>query len=66
MPIYESVGFGNDLHLFDKKAPFDYIAEFRPMRVPQGANIDEFKRNSAPYCIAGWVKQRREWQLQAE
>ena len=56
MPIYESVGFGNDLHLFDKKRAFDYIAEFRPRRVPQGANIDEFKRNSAPYCIAGWVE----------
>lgn len=57
MPIYESVGFGNDLNLFDKKAPFDYIAEFRPMRVPQGENIDDFKRNSAPYCISGEVKQ---------
>lgn len=57
MPIYESKGFGNDLNLFDKKAPFDYIAEFRPMRVPQGANIDDFKRNSAPYCISGEVKQ---------
>ena len=56
MPIYESIGFGNDLHLFDKKRAFDYIAEFRPSRVPQGANIDEFKRNSAPYCIAGWVE----------
>ena len=57
MPIYESVGFGNDLHLFDKKAPFDYIAEFRPSRVPQGTNIDDFKRSSAPYCITGKVKQ---------
>lgn len=56
MPIYESVGFGNDLHLFDKKRAFDYIAEFRPRRVPQGVNIDDFKRNSAPYCIAGWVE----------
>ena len=56
MPIYESKGFGNNLHLFDKKAPFDYIAEFRPRRVPQGVNIDDFKRNSAPYCIAGWVE----------
>ncbi|MGZ1083920.1 primase alpha helix C-terminal domain-containing protein, partial [Streptococcus thermophilus] len=27
------------------------------MRVPQGSNIDDFKRNSAPYCIAGCVKQ---------
>lgn len=56
MPIYESKGFGNDLHLFDKKRAFDYIADFRPRRVPQGANIDDFKRNSAPYCIAGWVE----------
>jgi hypothetical protein len=51
MPIYESKGFGNDLHLFDKQAPFDYVAERRPMKVPQGVNIDDFKRNSAPYCI---------------
>lgn len=56
MPIYESIGFGNDLHLFDRIRVFDYIAEFRPMRVPQGANIDDFKRNSAPYCIAGFVE----------
>ena len=56
MPIYESVGFGNDLHLFDKQAPFDFIATFRPRKVPQGTNIDDFKRNSAPYCITGKVK----------
>lgn len=56
MPIYESKGFGNDLHLFDKQAPFDYVAERRPMKVPQGVNIDDFKRNSAPYCITGKVK----------
>ena len=56
MPIYESVGFGNDLNLFDKKAPFDYIANFRPRRVTKGVNIDEFKRNSAPYCLSGEVK----------
>ena len=57
MPIYESKGFGNDLHLFDTQAPFDFIATFRPRRVPQGTNIDDFKRNSAPYCITGMVKQ---------
>lgn len=56
MPIYESVGFGNDLHLNDNKPPFDYIANFRTRIVPQGSNIDDFKRNSAPYCIAGCVK----------
>ncbi|CAD0119535.1 primase alpha helix C-terminal domain-containing protein [Streptococcus thermophilus] len=57
MPIYKSVGFGNDLNLFDKKAPFDYIAEFRPRTVPKGVKIDDFKRNSAPYCLSGKVKQ---------
>ncbi|MDA5554889.1 primase alpha helix C-terminal domain-containing protein [Streptococcus thermophilus] len=57
MPIYESVGFGNDLHLNDNKPPFDYIANFRTRIVPKGSNIDDFKRNSAPYCIAGIVKQ---------
>ena len=57
MPIYESVGFGNDLHLNDNKPPFDYIANFRTRIVPQGSNIDDFKRNLAPYCIAGMVKQ---------
>ena len=57
MPIYESKGFGNDLNLSDKKTPFDYIAEFRARTVPKGVKIDDFKRNSAPYCIAGMVKQ---------
>ena len=57
MPIYESKGFGNDLKIFDKKAPFDYIADFKPFGVPKGVNIDDFKRNSAPYCITGKVKQ---------
>ena len=57
MPIYESKGFGNDLNLSDKKTPFDYIAEFRPRTVPKGVKIDDFKRNSAPYRIAGMVKQ---------
>ena len=59
MPIYESIGFGNDLHLFDKKRAFDYIAEFRPRRVPQGVNIDDFKRNSAPtVLLGGWNETR--------
>ena len=57
MPIYESLGFGNNLHLNDNKDPFKYIAEFRPRTVPKGVKIDDFKRNSAPYCIAGMVKQ---------
>lgn len=57
MPIYESKGFGNDLNLSDKKAPFDYIVEFRPRIVPKGVKIDDFKRNLAPYCLSGKVKQ---------
>ena len=55
MPIYESKGFGNDLHFLNKPA-FEFIANFRPRTVPKGANIDDFKRSSAPYCIAGWVE----------
>ena len=50
MPIYESKGFGNDLHFLNKPA-FEFIANFRPRTVPKGANIDDFKRSSAPYCI---------------
>ena len=55
MPIYESKGFGNDLNLFDKKAPFDYIADFRPFGVPKGVDLEEFKRTQAPYCLSGKV-----------
>ncbi len=57
MAIYESRGFGNDLHRFDPVDPFKHIATFGPMRVPQGADINDFKRNHAPYCISGEVKQ---------
>lgn len=56
MPIYESKGFGNDLHFLNKPA-FEFIANFRPRTVPKGANIDDFKHSSAPYCITGKVKQ---------
>ena len=49
MAIYESRGFGNDLHRFDPVDPFKHIATFGPMRVPQGADINDFKRNHAPY-----------------
>lgn len=55
MPIYESKGFGNDLHFLNKPA-FEFISNFRPRTVPKGANIDDFKRNSAPYCLSGEVK----------
>ena len=55
MPIYESKGFGNDLNLFDKKTPFDYIADFRPFGVPKGVDLEEYKRTQAPYCLSGKV-----------
>ena len=35
MPIYESLGFGNNLHLNDNKDPFKYVATFRPRTVPK-------------------------------
>lgn len=55
MAIYEARGFSNSLHLFDKKASFDYVAQFKPMVVPKGADIEEFKRTQAPYCLSGKV-----------
>ena len=60
MAIYESRGFGNILHLNNSNAskdPFKFVATFRPMKTPQGEDIADFKRNSAPYCISGEVKQ---------
>ena len=55
MPIYESKGFGNDLNLFDKKAPFDYIADFRVFGVPKGIDLEKYKRTQSPYCLSGKV-----------
>ena len=55
MPIYESKGFGHDLNLFDKKAPFDYIADFRVFGVPKGIDLEKYKRTQAPYCLSGKV-----------
>ncbi len=57
MAIYEARGFSNILHLFDKKTPFDYVAQFKPMVVPEGANLEDFKRTQAPYCLSGKVTQ---------
>lgn len=57
MAIYESIGFGSLLHPYTGKLdPFDYIANFKPMKPPEGMTIDEFKRTKAPYCISGKVK----------
>lgn len=54
--IYEARGFQNNLvYPFDGLEPFEYIAQFRPMKVPEGVDIDQFKRTQAPYCISGKV-----------
>ncbi|MFX3891441.1 hypothetical protein ACJBV1_10995, partial [Streptococcus suis] len=56
MAIYEARGFQNNLvYPFDRLEPFEYIAQFRPMKVPEGADIEQFKRTQAPYCISGKV-----------
>ena len=56
MTIYEAKGFQNNLvYPFDKIEPFEYIERFKPLVVPEGANIEEFKRTQAPYCISGKV-----------
>lgn len=55
--IYEARGFQNNLvYPFDKLEPFEYIARFKPLIVPEGANIEEYKRTQAPYCLSGKVK----------
>ncbi|MGU7998261.1 primase alpha helix C-terminal domain-containing protein, partial [Streptococcus suis] len=36
--------------------PFEYIAQFTPLMVPNGADIDEYKRTLAPYCISGKIR----------
>ena len=56
MTIYEARGFqGNLVYPFDKIEPFQYIERFKPFVVPEGANIEEFKRTQAPYYISGKV-----------
>ncbi|OHY29956.1 hypothetical protein BI362_06485 [Streptococcus parauberis] len=57
MAIYESVGFGSLLYPYKGNlTPFDYIAQFKPMKPPENMTIEEFKKSNAPYCIAGKVK----------
>lgn len=56
MAIYEAKGFQNNLvYLFDKIEPFEYIERFKPLVIPEGAEIEEYKRTQAPYCISGKV-----------
>lgn len=56
MVIYEARGFQNNLvYPFDKIEPFQYIEHFKPLVVPKGVNIEDYKRTQAPYCISGKV-----------
>ena len=56
MAIYEAKGFQSNLvYPFDKIEPFQYIERFKPLVVPEGAKIEEYKRTQAPYCLSGKV-----------
>ena len=60
MVIYEARGFQSNLvYPFDKIEPFEYIERFKPFVVPEGVNIEDFKRTQAPYCISGKVTQEK-------
>lgn len=57
MAIYESRGFGSLLYEYKGNlTPFEYIARFKPLKLSDGVSVDDFKKNHAPYCIAGKVK----------
>lgn len=57
MAIYESQGFGSLLYEYKGNlTPFDYIAQFKPMKPPEDMTIDAFKKTKAPYCISGKVE----------
>ncbi|HEM3703815.1 TPA: primase alpha helix C-terminal domain-containing protein [Streptococcus suis] len=54
--IYQAKGVrGNLVYPFDKIAPFEYIAQFKPLVVPAGVDIEEYKQTKAPYCISGKI-----------
>lgn len=56
MAIYESLGFGALIYPYrGGLEPFEYIAQFKPMTVPEEADLEEFKRTQAPYCLSGKV-----------
>lgn len=57
MAIYEARGFQSNLvYLFDEMEPFQYIERFKPLVVPEGADLEEYKRTQAPYCLSGKIK----------
>ncbi len=57
MTIYEARGFSSLLYSYKGNlTPFEYIAQFKPMKVPENMSIEDFKKSHAPYCISGKVK----------
>ncbi|HEM6117433.1 TPA: hypothetical protein U2C09_002071, partial [Streptococcus suis] len=56
MTIYETVGYSQPLNAYDKKPPFRYLKEFKPILVPKGVEIDDYKRQQSPYFISGKIK----------
>ncbi|WP_318150654.1 primase alpha helix C-terminal domain-containing protein [Streptococcus parasuis] len=57
MAIYEARGFSSLLYPYKGNlTPFEYIAQFKPMKPPENMPIDDFKEKHAPYCISGKVK----------
>ncbi|HFI0327747.1 TPA: primase alpha helix C-terminal domain-containing protein [Streptococcus suis] len=56
MTIYETRGFGSLLYPYKGKLePFEYISNFKPLEVPKGTDLEEYKRTQAPYCLSGKV-----------
>ena len=57
MAIYEARGFGSLLYPYKGNlTPFEYIAQFKPMKPTENMSIEDFKKSHAPYCISGKVK----------
>ena len=57
MVIYQAKGFQSNLvYPYDKIEPFEYIAQFKPMKPSENMSIEDFKKSHAPYCISGKVK----------
>lgn len=56
MAIYEARGFSSYLYPYKGPLePFDYIAQFKPLKPPEDIDIEEYKRTQAPYCLSGKV-----------
>lgn len=57
MAIYQAKGFQGSL-VYPYRGnldPFEYIANFKPLIIPKGADVEDYKRTKAPYCISGKI-----------